>query len=635
MKKIISRLNSTPMLWVSGLFLLASFLMEYIFPLFDIHVYLPINPAWVSLLVSGIPLAYSAIERLLKGKITSALLITIAMTAAVYIGDIFAAGEVAFIMAIGELLEDRTVEKAKKGIVGLLSLVPSTGRRILMRPDGHISEDNVAAEDICPGDLIRVLPGESFPADGVIYEGNTTVDQSIMTGESLPIDKVEGDAVFTGTINRFGSVDIKVTKSFSNSSLQKMIRLVEDAENQKAPTQKTVDKWASFLVPAACIIAVITYLVFNFVLHEPEAALIRAVTVLVVFCPCALALATPTSIMAAIGQASKKGVLVKSGAALERMGTVSTIAFDKTGTLTKGTLSVSDVFPFQGTAKDLLGLAASVESRSEHPLGKAITKHVKAQKLSFSSAQDFFMVLGKGVLAKVNDQEYYCGNEELLKEYSDAMLSSTMQDTIDTLRESGKAVVLVADKRQVLGVIGLSDCIKEDAPRAISSLHAAGVKKTVLLTGDNEKSARFISKTVGIENVFSSLLPEGKVKAVKKLEADGEYVCMVGDGVNDAPALKTATVGVAMGTMGSDIAIEAADIAIMGDDITKISYLKKLSCATLFSIKFNITLSMLINFAAILLSVAGLLTPATGALVHNAGSVLVVLNAARLYDKKI
>ncbi len=629
MKKQIMKLHSAPFLWISGIFLLASFITEYILPLANISFEFPINPAWVSLILSGIPLAYSAVVNTLNKRISSPLLITIAMIAAVYIGDIFAAGEVAFIMAIGEWLEDKTVERAKKGIEKLLNLVPTQGR--VITSDG---EKAVDPQEIKENDIIRVLPGESFPSDGIIIVGNTTVDQSIMTGESLPVDKSIGDEVFTGTINRFGSVDVRVTKSFANSSLQKMIKLVEDAENQKAPTQKIVDKWAGFLVPTACFIAIVTYLIFAFALNRADDALIRAVTVLVVFCPCALALATPTSIMAAIGQATKKGILIKSGEALEKMGTVSTVCFDKTGTITHGKLSVSDVKTFDYDENELIELVTAVESRSEHPIGKAVLNFSKEKQIKYPDLNEFFMSVGKGVVGKISDKTIYCGNEKLIEEDGKLDINNDVSSVVASLREQGKAVIIVANSKRIIGVIGLSDEIKTSSSTAILNLKNVGIATTVLLTGDNEKSANFIANKVGISKVKSSLLPEGKVLAVKKL-MEKNAVCMVGDGVNDAPALKTANVGIAMGTMGSDIAIDAADIAIMGDDISKISYIKKLSNATIFSIKFNITMAMLINFAAIILSVMGLLNPATGALVHNAGSVLVVLNAARLYDKKI
>ncbi len=630
MKQQIMKLNSVPMLWISGIFLLASFITEYILPLMNIAFEFLLNPAWVSLIISGIPLVYLAIVNTLDKRITSPLLITIAMIAAVYIGDIFAAGEVAFIMAIGELLEDRTVDKARKGIEMLLNLVPAQGRVV-----SENGETMIEAKDIKQNDILRVLPGESFPADGVIIVGDTTVDQSIMTGESLPVDKSVDDEVFTGTINRFGSVDIKVTKSFANSSLQKMIKLVEDADHQKAPTQKIVDKWAGYLVPLACIIAIVTYLIFTFGLGRPDDALIRAVTILVVFCPCALALATPTSIMAAIGQATKNGVLIKSGEALERMGSVNTVCFDKTGTITKGTLAVSDIKTFDYDKNELLRLASTVESRSEHPIGKAVVSCAKTNNINLADLKDFSMTVGKGVLGTVNGLLTFCGNEKLIEDNAKLTIANPIVHSVSDLREQGKAVIIVANTERIIGVIGLSDEIKGSSKTAISKLNSTGITKTVLLTGDNEKSANFIANKVGITDVKSSLLPEGKVATVNALMKSGNDVCMVGDGVNDAPALKTADVGIAMGTMGSDIAIDAADIAIMSDDISKISYIKKLSNATIFSIKFNITMSMVINFSSIILSVMGLLNPATGALVHNAGSVLVVLNAARLYDKKI
>ncbi len=626
MKTTIDKLNSVPMLWISGIFLAVSFVAEYMFPLMGWGYEFPVNPAWVSLLISGTPLAYLAVVRTLAGRITSPLLITIAMVAAVCIGDVFAAGEVAFIMAIGEWLEDRTVEKAKRGIEKLISLVPCEARRIFRNGQ----ECMIEARSIVTGDILRVLAGESFPADGCIIKGNTSVDQSIITGESLPVDKSEGDEVFTGTINRFGCVDIEVCQAFEDSSLQKMIRMVEEAENNKAPMQKIVDKWASYIVPSACAIAVISYLVLRYAMDMPDEALIRAVTVLVVFCPCALALATPTAIMAAVGQATKQGVLIKSGEALELMGKVNTIAFDKTGTITQGRLRISDIQAEGMGEEDLLRLVASVESRSEHPIGKALVQGACEKCMDLLAVDDFSMQLGKGVQARVQGKLVKCGNEQLI----DAPLES-WQGSIDEWSSQGKAIIIVTVEREVVGIIALSDQIKASSTQAIANLADAGIAKSILLTGDKQACAQFVAQQVGISEVKAGLLPEGKVAAIQHYQEQGETLCMVGDGVNDAPALKTASVGIAMGTMGSDIAIDASDIAIMGDDLSKIAYIKRLSNATIASIKFNITLAMLINFVAIILSVMGILNPALGALVHNAGSVLVVLNAARLYDRKI
>lgn len=624
MKKINDFLNSMPMLIVSGIFLAIS-LIEHLNLLGKFRF--PLDPAWVSIIISGVPLAYLAIERVIKQFfISSALLITIAMVACIFIGEIFAAGEVAFIMAIGAWLEDRTVERTKKGIEALLKLVPNQGRRIVTLPGGTVKEEMVDAKELKVGDIIRVLPGETIAADGKIAYGQTSVDQSIMTGESLPVDKVIDDSVFTGTINRFGSVDIEITKAFEDSSLQKMIQLVKKAEDNKAPMQRIVDKWATWLVPIACLIAFIAYFVTK--------DIVRAVTVLVVFCPCALALATPTSIVAAIGQATKFGVLIKSGEALEIMGKINTIAFDKTGTLTQGILLVSDIVAFDIDENELLSLAAATENRSEHPIGKAIVTFAKDKGFVLKETDNFAMTIGKGVSAFIDGRRILCGNERLLQEENDITIGERVKATIAPLREQGKAIIIVADENAVLGVLALSDTLKKESSQVIARLAENGITKTILLTGDNERTAQNIAKQVGITEVRASLLPEGKVEAITALQNNGQLLCMVGDGVNDAPALKTATVGIAMGTMGSDIAIEAADIALMGDDISKISYIKRLSNATIKTIKFNITASMTINSVAIVLSVLGLLTPVTGALVHNAGSVLIVLNAALLYDRK-
>ncbi len=622
-------------LLISGVCILVSLLGEYVVPFFNNGApnEFMVNFAWVSIILSGAPLLITAIKRILVGWISSPLLISIAMLAAVYIGDIFAAGEVAFIMAIGAYLEERTVEKTKKGIHDLINLVPTTGRRITKCKTGGWDEDIVKAELLKKGDIIRVLPGESFAADGKIIDGETSVDQSIMTGESLPVDKVTGDEVYSGTINRFGAVDIEITKSFENSSLQKMVKLVNDAEKNKAPMEIMADKWSRILVPIAVLTAVAAYFVTIGGIGHDE-ALVRAVTILVVFCPCALVLATPTAVMAAIGQATKYGILIKSGEALERMGKVETIAFDKTGTITMGTLVVSDVKAFGISETELLSLAGSVESRSEHPLGKAILKFAKGQNATIYEPKEFIMSVGKGVVATVQDRKIICGNEKLIAESLQNAMGADILNTVNALRDEGKAVIIIGDNTSVIGVIALSDVIKESSKLAVSSLQDAGINKTVLLTGDNEKTANYVASKVGITNICASLLPEDKVGKVQELVAEEGHICMVGDGVNDAPALKIASVGIAMGTMGSDIAIEASDIAIMGDDISKISYIKKLSNGMVKSIKFNIMLSLIINAVAIFCSTKGYLNPTTGALVHNVGSILVVINAGRLYGKK-
>lgn len=580
LKRINDFLAGLPMTIIGGVLLVFSFALP------RTGVNLPVDPAWGTVVISGIPLLYLAVWRIIYNpgisKISSALLITIAMFAAIAIGDLFAAGEVAFIIAIGALLEDATTNRAKKGLKKLISLAPTQGRRIR---DGK--EEMIPAEKIVKGDMLRILPGETVPVDGVIVSGETSVDQSIMTGESLPVDKAAGDTVFCGTINRFGAIDIRATKVGEDSSLQKLIRMVQEAEDKKAPMARIADRVASWLVPVAMLVAAIAGIATQ--------DIVRAVTVLVVFCPCALVLATPTAIMAAIGQATKHGVIIKSGEALEKMGKVDTIAFDRTGTLTYGKLEVSDVLSF---APDL-----------------------DEEKLLYLAAS-----------AEVDGCQLLCGNEKYLHECG-VSVTANAAGTLEKLRLQGKASILVAVNGQCVGVIALSDVLRSEASAMVQKLTAMQTN-TVLLTGDNQKTADYFAAQVGIREVYADLLPEDKVGNIAALQKHGRNVCMIGDSVNDAPALKTASVGVAMGSMGSDIAVEAADIALMSDDISKIPYLKRLSGATVKTIKLSITLSMCINFLAVTLSVLGLLNPTTGALVHNAGSCFVVLIAALLYDRK-
>ena len=628
LKKFNDFLAGLPMTIVAGVFLLLDLVPQLAEEFGGTPVqisFLPFDPAWVTIVISGIPLLYLAIWRIIHNpgisKISSALLICIAMFAAIAIGDLFAAGEVVFIMAIGALLEEATTNRAKKGLKKLISLAPTKGRRL---KDGK--EEMIPAEEIGQGDILRILPGETIPVDGTIISGETSVDQSIMTGEFLPVDKGVGEEVFCGTINRFGSIDISATKVGENSSLQKLIRMVQDAENKQAPMQRIADRVASWLVPVALLIAILAY-VFS-------GNIVTAVTVLVVFCPCALVLATPTAIMAAIGQATKHGVIIKSGEALEKMGKVDTIAFDKTGTLTYGRLDVSDMISFDESISetDLLSLAASAEAKSEHPLGKAIVAYAKAKEVPLAESTAFRMTTGKGIFAEVDNRRLRCGNEKFLTEKG-VWIDNKVQSALERLRTQGKASVLVAENQKCIGVIALSDVLRPEAKDMVSRLSDMHTR-TVLLTGDHQKTADYFAQQVGISEVRAELLPQEKVQSIEKLQAENHKVCMIGDGVNDAPALKTADVSVAMGSMGSDIAVDAAEVALMSDDISKIPYLKRLSNATVKTIKASITLSMCINFAAIVLSLMEVLTPTTGALVHNAGSCFVVLIAALLYDRK-
>lgn len=615
--KIMDILAGLKMTIVSGIFLLCAVMCMVS------GIESPIDPAWGAVIISGILLFYLALYRLIFEKwVSSALLITIAMVASLVIGEIFAAAEVAWIMALGALLEDWTVERAKKGLKNLIELTPQTGR-LICNENGKKQEKIISVDEIKIDDVLRVLPGEKIPVDGIVIDGDSSIDQSVITGESLPVDKSDGDEVFCGTLNMYGVLDIKTTSLSENSSLQKLIDLVKQADEKQAPTQRIADKWATWLVPVALIIAAAAWVATG--------NIERGVTVLVVFCPCALILATPTAVMAAIGQATKHGILIKSGEALENLGELNTITFDKTGTLTYGDLKVSDIIPTGDfTENEVLAIASAVENLSEHPLAKAIADKANDEHITVEKVSNFKMYPGRGVFGINSKGKIYAGNLNYIKENFE--ISDKTNNYLDNLNREGKAIIIVGLNNQVIGIIALSDVIREESQSVVENLHELGVK-TVILTGDNVKTANYFAKQVGISEVYGNLLPNEKLQWVEKFKKSENKVCMVGDGVNDAPALKTANVSVAMGSIGSDIAIDAADIALLGDDIEKIPYLKRLSNSTLFTIKFNIALSMMINAIAIICSVLGLLNPVTGAIVHNAGSCLVVLNAALLYDR--
>lgn len=627
-KKLSDFLAGLPMTIVAGVFLLFD-LVPHMAEEFgwnaSLGLAMPFDPAWITIIISGIPLLFLAVWRVIFNpgirKISSALLICIAMFAAIAIGDLFAAGEVVFIMAIGALLEEATTNRAQKGLKNLLNLAPAQGRRLR---NGR--EERIPAEQIRVNDILRVLPGETIPVDGKIISGETSVDQSVMTGESLPVDKTVGDEVFCGTMNCFGSIDIAATKVGENSSLQTLIRMVQEAESRQAPMQRIADRCASWLVPVALLIAVAAFL--------GTGNIVTAVTVLVVFCPCALVLATPTAIMAAVGQATKHGVIIKSGEALEKMSKVDTVAFDKTGTLTYGTLAVSDILSLEEPPDEteLLSLAASAEAKSEHPLAKAIVACAQTKAVPILESSRFAMAAGKGIFAAVGNHHLLCGSQAFLAE-NGVSIGQSVQSSLQRLRAQGKASVLVAENGRCTGILALSDVLRPEAKEMVARLGRMQTH-TVLLTGDHQTTATHFAKQVGISEVRAELLPDEKVRQIERLQQENHAVCMIGDGVNDAPALKTADVSVAMGSIGSDIAVEAADIALIGDDLSKIPYLKRLSNATVRTIKASITLSMCINFVAIVLSLLQVLTPTTGALVHNAGSCFVVLIAALLYDRK-
>lgn len=597
------------LLIISGIFLLLSIF----------KVPLPFNPVLVSIILCGVPIVIEAIIGLITDfDIKADVLVSLALIASVCIGENFAAGEVAFIMQLGALLEELTVAKARAGIEKLVHLTPQTARII-----SNGQEKIISAEKVKIGDIIRVLPGESIPVDGVIVYGQTSVNQAIMTGESLPVDKTVGDDVSSGTVNQFGIFEMKATKVEEDSSIQRMIRLVQSADAGKAKIVGIADRWASWIVVIALSAAFFTWLVTG--------EIIRAVTILVVFCPCALVLATPTAIMAAIGNATKHGFLVREGDALERLANVKKVAFDKTGTLTYGTpkvLKVKSVVP-EFSEDNIFSLAASAEMYSEHPLGKAVVGCFKKfLKNELIIADNFKMLPGRGVSATVNGMGILVGNKELLTE-NDIDLNQDILSETEIYLQIGSIVIYVSVNRQLTGFIVLSDTLRKESKVMISDLKDLDVSP-VLLSGDHKNSAKAIAKQLGISEVYSNCLPEDKLNYICKWQKDNQFICMIGDGVNDAPALKKSDVGIAMGGVGSDIAVDAADIVLVEDEVKELPHLISLSKRMMITIKCNLTFSMGLNFLAITLAITGILNPVVGALVHNAGSVLVIVNSALL-----
>jgi len=603
------------------LFLLLSGI-SLIFSFLKINI-LPFDAAWIPIILCGIPIIKEALEGLITSfDIKADVLVSLALIASVIIGEIFAAGEVAFIMTIGALLEDITVEKARTGIENLIHLSPQIARTIK-----NGVETIIPAKDVQVGDILRVLPGETIAVDGIITTGQTSIDQSVMTGESLPVDKQPGDQVSSGTVNQFGSFDMKATKVGKDSSLQRMIRLVQSADAGKAKIVGVADRWATWIVVIALVSAALTWIITG--------EIIRAVTILVVFCPCALVLATPTAIMAGIGNATKYGILVREGDALERLSKVKRIAFDKTGTLTHGKPKVTEVYSASAkwTKDQLLYLTASAEMRSEHPLGKAILNYYKENSEEpLIEPKDFQMLPGRGVYSNIENNIVLAGNEEFLHSNFIDIISEIRKYASEFISR-GCTITYVAINKEAVGFIALSDTLRGDTKDMIKNIESMGVK-TVLLTGDHKEAANHIGKLAGIDTVEFDCLPEDKLNAIEEYESHDEYVCMVGDGINDAPSLKKAYVGIAMGGIGSDIAVDAADIALVRDDIKYLPHLLGLSKRMMKTIHINLGFSMGLNFLAIVLAMIGTLNPVLGALVHNAGSVLVIINSALLLKWK-
>lgn len=582
---------------------------------------LPFDIAWIAIILCGIPILVGAFKGVIfEHDIKADLLVSLALIASVATKEFFAAGEVALIMQIGSLLEDYTSGKAREGIEKLINISPRTAR--VLR-DGIATE--IPVEEVQVGDVISVIAGETVPVDGTILEGETSIDQSVMTGESIPVDKSAGDTVSSGTINQFGTFIMRADSVSENSSLQRMVRLAEEAEENKAPIVTAADRWATWLIVIALSCAIITWIVTE--------QFMRAVTVLVVFCPCAFILATPTAVLAGIGNAAKYGIIVRSGDALERLSTIKRVAFDKTGTLTYGkpqvtaSVSVDEAY----SDNEILRIAALAEQKSEHPLGKAIWDAYEKSGGKNKAASDFRVIAGQGISAVVDGKTVLAGKEGFMKEQGVDI--STCSDDRKPELDKGATVVYVAIDKTLIGFIALRDTVREDAKATIEKLKSIDITP-MLLTGDNEQAASAIAGSVGIDDVRANLLPEEKMNIIRSYSGGADPICMIGDGVNDALALTSADAGIAMGGIGSDIAVESADAVLVSDDIKRLPYLFNLMQKVMRKVHINIIASLVINLTAVVLSAIGILTPVTGALWHNCGSVFVVVNAALLLRLK-
>lgn len=613
MSKINEMKKEILFLIVSGISLVLSIID---IPLFSLDF------AWIAIILCGIPIIKEAVVGLVtEFDIKADVLVSIALIASVFIGEIFAAGEVAFIMQLGSLLEELTVAKARAGIEKLVHLTPQTARKI----EGE-KETVIPASDVQKNDLLRVLPGETIPVDGVIIEGETSINQAVMTGESIPVDKTVGDDVSSGTVNQFGSFTMKALKVGEDSSIQRMIKLVQSADANKAQIVGFADRFATWVVVIALSAALLTWLI--------SGQIIRAVTILVVFCPCSLVLATPTAIMAAIGNATKHGFLVRMGDALERLAKVDKVTFDKTGTLTYGTPEVIAVHSLEKEISDelLFQYFASAEFSSEHPIGKSIV-HCYKQKYQkdLLTTTNFKLYLGQGISCVLNEKEVLAGNEKLLK--SKGVSLNNIHEEIKTYVQKGCTIIYLSVQEKLMGYLVLADTLRKESKTMIQQMQQIPITP-VLLTGDHQDVASALCQELQIKEVYADCLPETKLEKIRSFQTNGEDVCMIGDGINDAPALKCANVGIAMGKIGSDIAVDAADIVLVDDDIKELPHLILLSKHMMKIIKINLTFSMTLNFIAITLAILGILNPVVGALVHNAGSVLVIVNSAFLLNWK-
>lgn len=585
---------------------------------------LPITAYVVAMVVGGYYTARRGYFSLRGRTLDMNVLMSVAVIGAALIGEWAEGATVAFLYSVSNTLESYTVEKARQSIRSLMDLAPKLA---LVRRNG--AEVPVPVEDIRVGDVIIVRPGERIAMDGVVTSGRSSVNQAPITGESMPVGKSVGDEVFAGTINEQGSLEVKVTKLVADTTLSRIINLVEEAQAQRAPSQAFVDRFARYYTPSVVALA------FGIAFIPPLLGqpflpwIYRGLALLVVACPCALVISTPVAIVSAIGNAARNGVLIKGGVYLEEAGALSVVTFDKTGTLTRGRPEVTDLIPLNGYSEEkVLSIAAGIESRSEHPLARAIIHKARERGVSLANANRFEAITGKGAKAEIKGETYYIGSPRLFTEMGVELAS--VQHKLESLQGEGKTLLVLGTARKPVGLIAVADRIRDTSREAVEKLRRVGIKKLVMLTGDHEATARAIATRLGLDEYRAELLPQQKVEAVKSLLAQYGKVAMVGDGINDAPALATATIGIAMGVAGTDTALETADIALMADDLARLPHAIKLSRATLRVIKQNVAFSLITKLVAVLLVFPGWLTLTLAILADMGASLLVTLNGMRL-----
>jgi len=585
-----------------------------------------------AILIGGYSLFIKGFKNLVRLNFDMNTLMTVAILGAAAIGEWGEGATVVILFAISEALERYSMDKARQSIESLMDIAP---KEALIRRGNE--EMMVPVDDIQVGDIMIVKPGQKLAMDGIIIKGTSTLNQAAITGESVPVAKTVGDEVFAGTLNEEGLLEVKVTKRVEDTTLSKIIHLVEEAQAERAPSQAFVDRFAKYYTPAIIIFALLLAVIPPLFMGADWSEWIyRGLAVLVVGCPCALVISTPVAIVTAIGNAAKNGVLIKGGIYLEEAGSLKVIAFDKTGTLTKGVPSVTDVVTYNGDENELMTITAAIEKGSQHPLASAIIRKAEEDGLNFNdlSVEEFQSITGKGVKARVNNEMYYVGSPGLFEELLPNGIQSEIKEQITTLQTQGKTVMALGTEKEILALIAVADEIRESSKEVIRKLHQVGIEKTVMLTGDNQRTAEAIGKQVGVSDIKADLLPEDKLNFIKELRDKHQSVAMVGDGVNDAPALAASTVGVAMGGAGTDTALETADIVLMSDDLSKLPYTIKLSRKALAIIKQNITFSLGIKALALLLIVPGWLTLWLAIFADMGATLIVTLNSMRLLKVK-